>query len=83
MSVTAHQFRQMLTAQPFQPFRIRLADGRQMQVPHREFASMSSSGRTAVVAQPNDTFEIIDLLLVIGLEYPLRQLRRPRLKPRK
>jgi len=39
-----------------------------MHVPHREFASMSPSGRTVVVAQPDDTFEIIDLLLVVGLE---------------
>jgi len=66
--VTIDQFRKMLRAQPFQPFTLHLADGRQMHVPHREFASMSPSGRTVVVAQPDDTFEIIDLLLVVGLE---------------
>jgi len=68
MQVTLEQFRRMLKAQPFQPFTFHLADGREMHVPHREFAMMSSSGRTVVISQPDDTFEIIDLLLVIGLE---------------
>jgi len=66
--VTIEQFRNMLMAQPFRPFSLHLADGRQMHVPHREFASMSPSGRTIIISQPDDTFEIIDLLLVVGLE---------------
>jgi hypothetical protein len=66
--VTADQFRKAWKAQPFQPFTIHLADGRQMHVPHRDFVSMAPSGRTASIVQPDDTFEIIDLLLVVGLE---------------
>jgi hypothetical protein len=66
--VTIEQFRNMLMAQPFQPFSLHLADGRQLHVPHREFASMSPSGRTVIIHQPDDKFEIIDLLLVVGLE---------------
>jgi hypothetical protein len=66
--VTIEQFRKMLMAQPFLPFTLHLADGRQMHVPHREFASMSPSGRTVIISQPDDTFEVIDLLLVVGLE---------------
>ena len=66
--VTIDQFRKMLMAQPFQPFTLHLADGRQLHVPHREFASHVPSGRTVFIAQPDDTFEIIDLLLVVGLE---------------
>jgi len=66
--VTIDQFRKLLLAQPFQPFLVHLADGRQMSVPHREFASVSPSGRTIIISQPDDTFEIIDLLLVTSLE---------------
>ena len=66
--VTVEQFRKLWKAQPFQPFTVHLADGRQMQVPHRDFASVSPSGRTVIVHLPDDTFEIIDLLLVVGLE---------------
>jgi hypothetical protein len=66
--VTADHFRKVLRAQPFQPFTIHLADGRQMHVPHRDFVSMTPNGRTASIALPDNTFEIIDLLLVVGLE---------------
>jgi hypothetical protein len=66
--VTIDQFRSMLTAQPFQPFTLHLADGRQMHVPHPEFAGLFPSGRTVIIHKPDNTFEIIDLLLVVGLE---------------
>lgn len=66
--MTTEQFRKMLYAQPFQPFLVHMADGREMLVPHREFAMIFPSGRTVIVTQPDDTFEIIDLLLVTSLE---------------
>ena len=66
--VTVEQFRKLWKAQPFQPFTVHLADGRLMHVTHRDFASMSPSGRTVIVHQPDDNFEIIDLLLVVSLE---------------
>ena len=34
-----------------------------MHVPHREFASHSPSGRTVIISLPDDTFEVVDLLL--------------------
>jgi Protein of unknown function (DUF4058) len=37
-------------------------------VPHREFLFMVPRGRTIFVAQPDDTVNIIDLLLVTDLE---------------
>ena len=37
-------------------------------MPHSEFLSHSPSGRTAIVYQPNESFSIIDLLLVTELE---------------
>jgi hypothetical protein len=62
------QFRQVHQAQPFHPFTIHLADGRAFLVPHREFVSYSPSGRTLVVHQTDDSFSILDLLLVTELE---------------
>ncbi len=35
---------------------------------HREFVMTVPSGRTVVVAQPDDTLNIVDLLLVTDLE---------------
>ena len=66
--MTVEQMREMSNAWPFHPFRIHLADGRSLDVDHPEFLMFSRSGRTIVVSKTNDTFEIIDLLLVTSLE---------------
>ena len=51
-----------------QPFAIHLADGREIPVRHREFIMTVPSGRTIFVVQPDDSANIIDLLLVTDLE---------------
>jgi hypothetical protein len=55
-------------AQLFRPFVIHLADGRAVPVYHRDFIMAVPSGRTIFVAQPDDTVNIIDLLLVTDAE---------------
>ena len=54
--------------QPFQPFIIHMADGRGIRVDHPEFMALSPVGRSAVVFDKDGGFEIIDVLLVTGLE---------------
>jgi hypothetical protein len=66
----------MIRATPFQPFTIRLADGREVLVSHPE-AIAYNGGRTVLVALPNDSFEIIDLLLVSSLPGSLNSPTRP------
>ena len=66
--MTIEQLRTVYNAQPFQPFTIHLADGRAVPVHHREFIMAVPSGRTVFVCQPDDTVNIIDLLLVTDLE---------------
>ncbi len=66
--MTTMEFRKYLHARPFHPFAIHLADGREVLVHHEEFAALAPSGRTALVYQPDDSSETIDLLLVIGLK---------------
>ncbi len=68
--MTTERFSELLQARPFQPFDIRLADGRAIRVHHPEFASRSPTGRTAVIFQPDDSMTIIDLFLVLSL-YPV------------
>ncbi|HVT29583.1 MAG TPA: hypothetical protein VHE81_16320 [Lacipirellulaceae bacterium] len=70
--MTIEQIRELYNAEPFQPFVIHLADGRQIPVLHREFISRAPSGRTVYVSQPDDTFNIVDLLLVTDLELKKR-----------
>ena len=66
--MTIEQIRNLDNAQPFRPFMIHLADVRSVPVSHREFIMTVPSGRTLFVAQPDDTVNIIDLLLVTDLE---------------
>ncbi len=67
--MTLEQFRSALKAEPFRPFVMHLADGREIPVGHPELVVSTSTGRTTVVVQPDDTLNIIDLLLVTDLEY--------------
>ncbi len=66
--MTIEQVRNVYNAQPFQPFVIHLADGRHVPVRHRDFIMPAPSGRTLIVYQPDDSFNMIDLLLVTDLE---------------
>jgi hypothetical protein len=66
--MASDRIRQILNAQPFQRFNLHLADGRLIPVLHRDFVILSPSGRTMVVVQPDDSMNIIDLLLVTDLE---------------
>jgi hypothetical protein len=65
--MTIEQIRNVYNAQPFQPFTIHLADGREVPVLEREFIMAVPSGRTLVVCQPDDTVNFIDLPLVSDL----------------
>ena len=67
--MTIEQLRTFYDAQPFRPFVMHLADGRSIPVMHREFIMASApSGRTITVYQPDDTLNVVDLLLVTDLE---------------
>ncbi len=71
--MTIEQLRTAYDAQPFQPFIMHLADGRSIPVMHREFMASAPSGRTIIVYQPDDTFNVVDLLLVTDLEFKPRR----------
>ena len=66
--MTIEQLRQMRWAEPFQPFDIRLADGRSLPVNQPEFLCLTPAGRTFAVGVPDGTIVIVDLSLVTSLE---------------
>jgi hypothetical protein len=74
--MTVEQLKQVWKADPFRAFTIHLADGRNISVNHRDFLMPSPSGRTIIVYQPDDSFNVIDLLLVTDLEVPNGKSRR-------
>ena len=67
--MTIEKIQDAYQAEPFRPFVIHLADGRQIPVLSREFVSPAPSGRTLVIWQPDDRMNIVDLLLVTVLEF--------------
>ena len=66
--MTIQQLRAVYQAQPFRPFTLHLADGGKLHVPRADFLSHSPQGRTLIVYAEDDSFSIVDLLLVTRLE---------------
>jgi hypothetical protein len=64
--MTAQAIRAELQAN--RPFRLRTADGKVVNVPHPDFAILSPTGRTLIVFQPDDTYEVLDVLLISAVE---------------
>ncbi len=65
--MTADGLIAFMSARPFRPFLIHTADGRSVEVNHPEWIAYAG-GRIALVARPDESFEVIDLLLVASLE---------------
>jgi hypothetical protein len=66
--MTIDKVRSLYSAEPFQPFVMHLADGRNIPVLSREFISTVPSGRTVVVSDSDDHVHMIDSLPVTDLE---------------
>jgi hypothetical protein len=58
--------REALHKQPFQPFAIRLADGRSLPIRHRDFVAVGS--RRIVVIHEDDTWSFVEPLLIVSLD---------------
>lgn len=66
--MTIDQFKTVLRQHPFRPFTNRMVDGQTFPVTHPDFAAPSPTGRTVVVYQPDDSFSVLDLLLMTELQ---------------
>jgi len=66
--MTIQEIRRVHSAQPFQPFRVLVADGRSYDVRHPEFMAQSQNGRMIYVSTPDGSMVSLDLLLVTGVK---------------
>jgi hypothetical protein len=66
--MTVEQLNNVHHARPFKPFTIRMADGRSFLVKHPDFISRSPSGRTVIVHNDDDSYNVLDVLLMTELE---------------
>src|SRR5437773_10383137 len=58
--------REALHKQPFEPFVIRLADGRSLPVRHPDFVALTP--RRVIVGAEDDSWNIIEPLLIVSLD---------------
>lgn len=65
--MTTEQLKSFINVRPFRAFLIHTADGRTIEVNHPEWITYAG-GRIALVAKPDDSFEVVDRLLVPSLE---------------
>jgi hypothetical protein len=57
---------------PFQPFRLRLADGRDFLVSHCDFIALPEKGRSITVFDKHNNFEeVIDPLLIVSISFEI------------
>lgn len=67
--MTGDRIRSFYNTTPFAPFRVHMANGRSVDVPHPEFMHLSHTGRWLTVdSADDDSFEIVDVLLVTSVE---------------
>jgi len=59
--------KQALHKEPFEPFTIRLADGRGLEVPHPDFVAVAPR-RVIVVARDN-SWTVVEPLLIVSLDH--------------
>jgi hypothetical protein len=60
--------RSLIRAQPFQPFILKLADGRQFLVAHPEFVAMQQKSLNVVVFSDDDAAHYIDIPNILEVE---------------
>jgi len=67
--MTIEKLKEVVHATPFLPFLIRMADGREVNVRHPDFISMSPTGRILnVFYGPKDASIFVDVLLITSIE---------------
>ncbi len=59
--------KEALHRQPFQPFAIRLADGRTLPISHPDFVAVGT--RLAIVVAPDNSWSVLEPLLIVSLDY--------------
>jgi hypothetical protein len=68
--MTSEQLKATIRQQPFRPFAMRMVDGRSFTVSHPDWVMVSPTGRTAIVFEKDDSYSVVDLMLMSELEVP-------------
>lgn len=67
--MTSTQIKELLHATPFTPFRVHVAEQKEFEIPHPDFAMLTQNGQTLVVnAKTGDFAHIISVPLISRIE---------------
>jgi len=66
--MTIDAIKEAVHAEPFHPFKLRLASGPTIAVAHPDYTAFGPKGRTVVVYRPDDTFRILNTILITEIE---------------
>jgi hypothetical protein len=61
--------REALRREPFEPFSIRLADGRSLEVRHPEFVALSPRRIIVIADDEVGSWAVVEPLLIVSLDY--------------
>ena len=62
------RIRELLHATPFQPFVIRMADGREYLIDHPDFVLAASDTPQVIVEEPNGSVHFLSVLLITSVD---------------
>lgn len=68
MSVSS--IREAISARPFRPFTVRVADQRSYTIPHPEFVNIGPQNRSLVIWHDDGGASIVDMLMITGIDLP-------------
>ncbi len=68
--MTINTVREALNKQPFRPFSFRLADGRELPVPHPDFVAVTPH-EVIVINAHDESWAMVEAFQIISIDYPL------------
>jgi hypothetical protein len=66
----ADAIREACRRHPFQPFKLKMVDGTEIAIQHRDFIAFSPNGRRVAVFGEDGAMSILESLLIMSIEIP-------------
>ena len=67
-TMTTQELRRLAEASPFIPFRLHLADGRVLEVPHADFIHVFTQAPRVVIESEDGNWQLVNLPIVVSVE---------------
>jgi hypothetical protein len=67
-TMNIHALKAAIDTSPFRPFKLHIADGRNVDVPSADHISIDPKGRNALIWADNGAFRMVNIMLVTEIE---------------